>query len=81
MSDCKDCVSYRNCTLTSLAYWCGDWQEYTYENLRALAVSNAAKYVKAKSEYKFNRSRNICMGLMFGLCFALLSVGVMFEIF
>jgi hypothetical protein len=44
-------------------------------------IRRATEYVEYRECWKFNRSRNICMGFVFGLCFALLSVGILIEIF
>ena len=48
---------------------------------RLLDIQRAEDYVEYRAQWKFNRSRNICMGFMFGFGFALLIIGIMMEVF
>ena len=48
---------------------------------RLLDIQRAGGYVEYRAQWKFNRSRNICMGFMFGAAFALTIIGIMMEVF
>lgn len=48
---------------------------------RLLDIQRAEDYVEYRAQWKFNRSRNICMGFMFGFEFALLIIGIMMWVF
>jgi len=48
---------------------------------RAEDIQRATEYVKARSDYKFNRSVSICMRFVLALTGVMLFVGFWFEIF
>lgn len=48
---------------------------------RELDIFRATEYVEYRERWEFNRSRNICMGFIFGFALALVAVGIMVGVF